>query len=150
MRLGEVRRNLGMILAQLSRRGVVAIAFFGDCQADDPHGGVGHCIEQRFRVLRRNEKFADGADQAQMLAHAGADRHSVETVLRIEGVGCGGSSQAGAANRPACLACPEAIVEVDGLMGAVKGADAEMDDPDARRSNVVGGTLTRLRNPVES
>ena len=52
-------------------------------------------------------------------------------------------------NRPACLACPEAIVEVDGLMGAVKGADAEMDDPDARRSNVVGGTLTQLRNPVE-
>src|SRR5215211_7360747 len=66
------------------------------------------------------------------------DRTGVEPILGREGVGRVGRTQARAADRPVGLARPEPIVEVDGLMGPVERADAEMNDPDPGGRTVVG------------
>ena len=74
----------------------------------------------------------DRADDAQLLAAAAADRQRVEPVLRRQRVARVGAAQRDADDAPVRLAGRQAVVDIDGLMGAMEGADAEMHD--ARRN----------------
>ena len=119
----------------------MAIALLRHREADDAHGRIAHGAEQRLRILGRDEEAAQRADDAQALAVAGAYRERVEAVLRRERVARLRRAQARAADRPVALAGGEPVVDVDGLMGAVEGADAEMHDADADGVEIVARTV---------
>ncbi len=63
-----------------------------------------------------------------LLAVAAAHGKRVEPVLRRQRIARVGAAQRSADDAPAGFAGGQAIVDIDGLMRAVEGADAEMDD----------------------
>ena len=52
--------------------------------------------------------------------------------------------------RPVALAGGEAVVDIDGLVGAVKAADAEMDDAGRQAGAVIAGPLDSRRQGAEA
>jgi hypothetical protein len=58
--------------------------------------------------------------------------------LRDEAVTHSGRAKRHAYSPPVSADLAQEIVQIDGLMGAVKGADTEMDDPDAMRRGFIG------------
>ena len=86
-------------------------------------------VDQARRVFARDHAVEQRADDAMLGAFGRANGDGVEMVLRREGVArvrdCAGSRRR----------CPnlvrtgrKAIVDDDGLMGTMKGAEAEMHD----------------------
>ena len=100
--------------------------------------GIGQRGEQRAGIFRRDQQRQDRADDAQLLAVAAAHRQRVEPVLRRQRVARVGAAQRGADDAPAGLAGRQAVIDIGGLMGAVEGADAEMDDARRDMRAVIG------------
>ena len=78
-------------------------------------------------------------------AGAGTNRQRIEAILRDEGVARVGTAQAGADDAPIRCAPSEQVVDHDGLVRAVKGADSEVNDarPDARAVVIRAADLAR-------
>ena len=81
---------------------------------------------------------------------AGANGDRVETVLRSERVVGVRTSQAGADDSPIRGAGGEKVVDDDGLVRPVEGADAEMNDAGRDPGAVIGRAADGAGEPVEA
>ena len=138
-----------MTLVELVRRGGVAIALLGDGQRHDAGVGRRQRGEQGFGVLRRHEQARDGPDHPEALARAVAHRERVEPVLRRERVARVRGAERCAEDAPTGGALGQRGVGVGRHVGAVEGADPEVDDAGAERRTVVGGAGDRSRETSE-
>jgi hypothetical protein len=134
-----------MLLIQRGRRRVVAVALLGDGERHDLHGGLAQRVQQRLGVLGRNEDILDGADDLKVLAVRAADGECVEPVLRFHLVADRRGAQACADDAPARVARIQGGLRVDGLMGALERANAEMHDPGRDSAPVVTGARDVVR-----
>ena len=150
LRPREIVQHVGMVFDQLAARRVVAIAFLRDRQADDPHARAAHRREQSFGIGWRDDELAKGTDDANVLPVGPPRRDGIELVLRLERIPRVGGAEARPADRPVRLAGGEPFVEGNGLMRPMEGADAEMDDADARGVEVIARARHVIRKRVET
>lgn len=77
------------------------------------------------------------------------DGNRIEMILRGEGVACVRAAQAGTDDAPRGGAGRKAIIDDDGLVGAMKRAKAEMHDARGDARTVVGRAADAGWQPVE-
>jgi hypothetical protein len=123
-------------------RGIRAgqITFLCDRQRDDPRFRRGQRVDQRLRLLRPDDHVADRADHAHRLTGTVADDEAVEAILGGQRIAYRRRTQRRGGDAEA------EIVEYHRLMGAMEGADAEMDDT-WRRPCL--GPHDPVRQPIE-
>ena len=136
--IGEVDCKVGMRGVEVAG-GIAQIGLFCDRQRDDAGPWIGHRVEQCRRVFRRNKQRQDRAHDAQALHLPTAHGQGVEPVLRLQRIARIAAAQRRADNAPAGLAGAEAVIDIDGLMGAVESADAQMHYAGRNRSAVIVG-----------
>ena len=119
--------------------GIPAIGFFGHRRADDANGGIGHARHERGGTFGRDGQVQDRPDNAGLLVLAVAFHHGIKTVLRGERIARCGTAERRADDPPIRLAGGETAVDIDGLVGTMEVADAEMDDARRYRCAVVIG-----------
>ena len=148
MRVQEVGLHEGVVLGEAAGGGVVAVALLADGEADDAHARIGHAGEEPLAIRRHDEKLGDGADDAVAGALGAGDGQRVEAVLRGQRVAGGGAAQACGDDAPRRVGGQQ-VVDHRRLVGAVEGADAEMDDAGRDARTVVGGAGDGGRQPTE-
>jgi hypothetical protein len=92
------------------------------------------------RAFARDDAFAQRANHAIIGAFGRANGDGVQMILRGERVARVGASEARADDAPGGCSAGETIVDDDSLMGAMKGAEAEMHDAGCDAREVVGRT----------
>ena len=140
----EVVADVGVAGLELAGGVVDVVAALGDGEREDAGGGGGHALEDGFAVFGGEEIVDERADDARGLSGGGALDEGVEEVLGAEGVAHTGvdGEDADAALAPARLVGEgEEIVEIEGLVGAVEAADAEVDGVLFKSGAVVPGNL---------
>ena len=100
-------------------------------------------------LLARDDAVEQRADDAVLGAFGGTYGDRVEMILRGEGVARIRAAQARADDAPGRGACGKAIVDDDGLVRAMKRAEAEMHDAGRDARTVVGRAADGGRQPVE-
>jgi len=130
--------DAGVFAVQRAGRRFVAVALLRHGDRDDAGSGPGEAVEHGGRVLRRHQRFGDRADDAEVIARRITDSHGVEAILRCQGVAGVGAAERDAADPPGTGGPVEAVVGIDGLMGAVKRAEADMDDAGCEASAGTG------------
>ncbi|TKW53675.1 hypothetical protein CTA1_5501 [Colletotrichum tanaceti] len=131
VRVLEVVADVRVVGLQLVGVLVVVVAALGDGQGDDVGVLVGHLGDDGLAVVGGVEERVDAADDGGGAALGGALDDGVEVVLGGEDVAHGGvvGPQADAADGPVALAVLlHQLVDVDGEVGAVEAADADVDD----------------------
>jgi hypothetical protein len=126
-----------MAFEEFASRRIVAIALFGDRQADDPDPRIAHRRDETRRILRRDHERAKRADNPNILTIRSSDGERIKPILGLKRIRGLRGAQTGPADRPIPFAARKPVVENDRLMGAMEGADAEMDDADAERVEIV-------------
>ena len=102
VKIVEIVHDIRMALVEIAGLRRVAIAFLGDGERDDADGGIGHPLDQRCRLLARDDAVEQRADHAVLGAFGGAHGDSVEMILRGEGVARIRAAQARADDAPGC------------------------------------------------
>ena len=148
-RMGEVVQHVGVALVEFAGRGRMAIALLGDGEGDDEGLRSAHGLEQALRRFRGHEEARDGADDLQAFTRGIPHRETVEPVLGCQGIAGFGRAQGRAEDAPAPVPVRQHGVCIGGHMGAVEGADAEMDDAGGQGGAVVGGAGDRRGQAVE-
>ena len=136
---------------ELARGVVDVVAALGDRQRDDPCGRCAQEGQDRLRVVGGEEVVVDRADDRRVAQPAGvlADE-GVEVVLtrqcvahpRVPGQQPDAADppvQAGGLRGGAPGASAHETVEAGGLVGAVKAAHADVDDPGGHGGAVIVG-----------
>ena len=136
VRMVQVVTYVDVALVEQAAGGVAAIGLFGHSEADDRGRRCAKRIHQRRRLLRPHQHLADAADDGDTLLGAALVQR-IETVLRLQGIACVRTAQARRGDAPAQIPGRQHRISVDGLVGAVKGADAEMHDAASQRRTVV-------------
>ncbi|MNY03518.1 hypothetical protein D3C86_1361430 [compost metagenome] len=137
--VGQIGRHVRVVQQQVAGRRIEAIALLGHRQGDDVDVGVSHGGDQGGGVFRPHQNAATGADHSQVLLRPVAHDQGVETVLRVQLVAHARRAQRGPEDAPAQVATLQRIVEHHRLVGAVKGADAQMDHAGFHCGAVVAG-----------
>jgi hypothetical protein len=145
----EVGNDIRVILFQSPGRRVVAVALFRDREADDAHRRIAHGADEGIRVFGRNQEVAHGTNDAQALPVAGSHCERIQPVLRRESIARVRRAQAGAADGPLPFPGGKAVVDVDGLVGAVESADPEMHDTNGKGLAIVARTVDVGREASE-
>lgn len=135
---GQIMGNIGIVGAQLPRGRIDPVALFGDGQRDDARAGCGEGREDPARFFGQDQALPEGSDDAVGLAFGPARDEGVEMVLRRQRIAHRGTAHRDGGDAPRPLARGEAIIGRDRLMGAVKGAEAQMHDPGPDGRAVVG------------
>eukprot|EP01022_Parablepharisma_sp_SALTPOND_P026956 TRINITY_DN652_c1_g5_i1.p1 TRINITY_DN652_c1_g5~~TRINITY_DN652_c1_g5_i1.p1 ORF type:complete len:870 (-),score=339.47 TRINITY_DN652_c1_g5_i1:20-2629(-) len=145
-RLGraQVVFDIGMVQQQGAAGRVVAVTLFGDGQADDVAARIGHGIEHCLRRLGGDQRGQQGTGHLQAFALGVTDGHGVEMVLRGQGVTRVGGAQGDADDAPAQVAGGDGGFSVERLVGAMEGAQAQVDDARLQPAAVIGGQGERV------
>jgi hypothetical protein len=141
-RVGEIGQ--GELVVRHEGTGVVVdpVAALGDRERHDAGPGNDEPREHGVGVVRRVQNLDEGADDASVFGAVGFDgQERVEAVLPDQGVAncCVAGQDPDAADAPGEIAGLDDPVEVHGLVGAVEGADPEVDDADLHGAAVVAG-----------
>ena len=128
------------VVRQVERSLVTAtVALLGDGQGHDARRGVGQQTHQAIALQRREDHVAHLTYHPRRDLVLTAFEHRVEAVLGSQLVDHGVRSLRDPTDAPAGLVGGEGgILGEDGLVGAVKGADTEVDDADGCRQVGVG------------
>jgi hypothetical protein len=129
VRVLQIVLYVGVPVLEFPSPPVHPVTAFGDRQRDDPALGVRHSGKHRFRVVGSVQIIEDGADHAGVAGDSVRFDDRVETILRFQCSPHGAvlGKQSHAANPPSRAAPPlQEIVEVDGLVGAMEPADADV------------------------
>ena len=147
-RLGmrEIVRDVRMLEIEPSGRRVVAIAFLGDRERDDPDPRIGEAREHAIALVAEEQQLAHRADDAKRATRRAALEHRVEAVLRRERGDRPRRLEAHAADAPLRVPVQDRV-RVDRLVGAMKGTEPEMDDADPDGADVVVGPRTSGGTP---
>ena len=115
---------------EIAGRRVVAVALLGHGERDDPRRRCCEPGQESLGLRRREQRLVQDADHGRRLVDAVILDHGVEAVLRFQRIADGRAAQARTADRPvARLDCKRSLRD-HCLVRAVKGAKAQMDDPD--------------------
>ena len=106
--------------------GLQAISLFRNGRRDHMNACVRQASPKRIRVLRRGQAFNEGADRQETRVRVTL-REDIEAILRSEGRPEIIRSKRRCADAETRV-CSQQSVKGIGLMGAVKGARAEVDD----------------------
>jgi hypothetical protein len=131
----EVVSDFRMIGVQAPRGGMVVVAFLGDAQSYDGCLAVGKPVEQRRRVLRRNQDIQKAADDAGFPA---VFHGSIQTVLRREAVPLIGSFQARSNNAPVAALIGQHILSEQSPVCSKERTEAEMNQAGPETPSIVG------------
>lgn len=113
-------------------------SLFGDGERDQAHCRIGEACEHGRLFIAGAEHFGDGTDHAQLwLGIEQGER--VQAVLRAQGVAHLRVVQRHRADGPGGVV-GEQVIDVDGLMRAMEGAGAQVDDADGGVFGVVVGS----------
>lgn len=116
------------------------ISVGGDGERGQAGRGVSQDGEQLVALFGREEEARDHADDPRLVTSAPACEHGVEAVLGFERLPHLRAVQPDAGQRPAVAqAALGQLVEVDGLVSAVKGPDPEVYNARAQRRAVIAG-----------
>ncbi len=132
----EVGGDVGVAEGQAVGGRVVVIALFGHGQRDHAGGRRRDAVQDRAGIGPSPVQLADGADHPQALARAVALGQGVQPVLGGELLHDCGAALADAADPPVTARGRDRVLGVHRLVGAVKRADAEVDDADRQRGRV--------------
>src|SRR4051794_18991505 len=138
-----------MPLVEIAGLRRVTVAFLGDGERDDADGRIRHPVDQLRGVLAGDDAIEQRANDAVFGAFGRAHSDGVEMILRGERVARIRTAQARADNAPTGGAGSKAIVDDDGLMRAMKSAEAKMHDPGRDARAVVGRAANGRRQPIE-
>ncbi|MNU44234.1 hypothetical protein D3C71_330440 [compost metagenome] len=136
--IGQIGRHVRVVQQQVAGRRIETIALLGHREGDDVDVDVGHGCNQDRRIIRPHQNPAPGADHAQMLLGPVAHDQGVETILRVQLITHARRAQRGAQDAPAQIAAGQGVVEHHRLVGAMEGADAQMDHAGLHLSTVIG------------
>ena len=152
-RVRQIMLDIGVVQVQQATGRIMAIAFLGDGDADNPRVRVSNARQHGRRVFRRDQHFAQASNHRQMLLRppvcaSAAQRQRVQTVLRRQGIARIGMAQRYAADAPTKLRTGKRRGGVnDGFingrlidrsqMRAHKRAQPQMHDADTQRAPVV-------------
>ena len=136
-RLREIVNDVRVALDELASRRIMAIALLRDGQADDPDIRCAHRCKQACGSSGATRSSRQRADDAEILPAGASHGDRIEPVLRLQARRACRRPQACPADRPVRFARREPVVENDRLMRAMKGADAEVDDADPDRVEIV-------------
>jgi len=114
-----------------------AVAFFGDGEGDPAGGRCGDGGVHLRRGLGSHAHAPEGSPQYPVLAVGAADAHRVPALLLRQGLGHSRLTHGKGMHAPAAIALAQQGVEHQGLVGAVKGAQAQVHHP--RRATAVVG-----------
>ncbi len=131
-----------MIVRELAGPFVDEVAAFGHRKRNQRDLGVGKAFDGPFGVLRRQDEVHDGADDAGCLQRSAALHHRIQIILLLERIahGCVVGQHTHAALAPVSKGAPlQQVIEVNGLVRAVKRADTDMDAAGAKLTAVVPG-----------
>ncbi|MNL26917.1 hypothetical protein D3C87_1484780 [compost metagenome] len=140
-------KNVGVVPAQVAGGRLVAIAFFGDRQADDAGLRIRDALEHGVGVFLGHHHAQHGSHHAQLFAGltvdaAFAQGQRVQAVLRRQGVARGGAAQRHAQDAPAKVAAGlDGQVRHHRLMRAMKCPQTQMHDAGREPAAVIGGFL---------
>ncbi len=126
----QVVHDVGVREVELAGGRIVAIAFFGDGQGDDPGRWRGKPRLHGVALILQKEHFAHAANDAPAHARGTLFDRRVQTVLRREPVAHLRRAQAHAADAPRAALERQCIVAVNGRLRAMEGTDPQVDDPD--------------------
>ena len=116
-----------MVPQRFSCCDVRAVAFFGHGERDDFCFCSGDSRDDIRHLIRRKKHLSHAADHAPRVTVAGNSAHAVETILRRELIAGSTCFQTNCAYAPIAAVCRDRVVGVDGLMRAVKRAEAEVN-----------------------
>ena len=127
----QVVLDIRVLALQLVGVFIIEVAALGDGQGHDVGIGVGHLGNDGFAVVGGKEVGIDAAHHLGNAALGGALDHSVEVVLRAEGVahadvkGLQADTADGVVGHAMML---HEVVDVDGQVSAVEATDADVDN----------------------
>ena len=142
---GDVCLNLRVARVEGAGGGIDEIAALGDGQRDDADRRIGHRLEDRGLTVLDGNETGHRADHPGAVAARVHFHHGIEAVLLHQRGALLGVvfHHTRAEDAPVVrTAKRDQIVEIDGLMGAVEVAHADMQD--ARADS--GGVIARLRD----
>ena len=145
LRRCQIAHDVRMLEVQRAARGIVAVAFLGDGQRDDLRRGIGEPRVDTCALVAEEQNLAHAADDAPPHAGAALLDGRVQPVLRRHPVAHVRAAQAHAADAPRAAGRGDRVVGVDRLMGAMKRADAEVDDAHRQTRRVVRRSRDRRR-----
>ena len=133
--------NVRVIPQRFARAHVGAVTLFGDSQRYDFCLRASDARDHRRHPLGREQHLAHAADCSPRITRLRHATHRVQAVLRRELVAHRRRFEAYATDAPIAARMRHRRVGVHRLMGAVKCADAEVNDADAYLCGIVGGAL---------
>ena len=129
---GEVGGDIEVVEPEAAGGAVAGVAALGDGQRDHVHAGVGERLGQPARLARSEQDVADRrVDGDDVLLRPAVD-DAEEPVLRDERIDRGRPALRDAEDAPVAARALDRLGGVDGLVGAVEGADPQVDDADGR------------------
>ena len=147
---GEVSPHLGVVGIELVRDRVQEVPVAGDRQADDAGLGIGQGGSDRHAVVRCVVNRSDRAHHTRRRVVVTALYDGVQPVLSRQQVPGIGGVQADADDTPVRVARACQVVEIDGLVCAVKVARADVDHASLQRRPIVSRHFDTLRVQAES
>ena len=139
--MGQIMDNIGMRLVQFTGGRIMAIALFRHGQRDDFDILMRHGGNEGLRIFGGHKRVLDGTDHLIMRGIGPAHRNSIEPVLRSQRIARVGRAQACPDNAPAEIAGGQNLFGINGLMGAVERAQAQMHNAAAHLCAVITGPL---------
>jgi hypothetical protein len=124
--IGDVTADRGIAGLQGAGRGVAAVTLLGNSDADDADGGIGEPRDGAAEVLGRHDHAGERRHHREALARGVALAQRIEPVLRLERVAGVWVTEADPERAPAEIVGQQRL-RVERLMGAMEGADADMD-----------------------
>ena len=151
VQVGQIMLDIWVLSLQLVGVFVVVVATLGDGQGHNVRVGVSHLGNDGLLAIRGEEERPDAADDAGIAALGRALNDGVQVVLGVQDIAHGSvvGPQTDTADGPAVLAMAlQQPVDVDGQMGSVEAADADVDNALLDVTAVVRGDLDGLVLPA--
>ena len=133
--MGGIVADVRMLGIEGSGRGIDAVAALGHGQRHDAQRCIVERIDNGGGILADRDEAGHGARHPGGIRTGLQLHHGGEPVLRLKSAAHGliARAHAGPEQRPVEMPAPvEQVVEIDRLMGAVKIADADMQDAGAQ------------------
>ena len=132
---------------EVAAAGIDAVGLFSHRQRDDADVAVGEPLEHGARTVASRVRPDDRADDLRPRRFPFANEDAVETRLGLERAGRFGGAKADGLDAPGAEGVRERCVRIDGLVGTMECAEADVQDPGLQAIPVVVRHADPFRQP---